>query len=206
MNNKFWGCMLAAVAISSCFTSCDEDEKVAMQLSGTWEGKMYSCIEWRTQGSERWHSAEPSMTYLNFVTDHLFGSTQGYGVEVDYFAAPCPVEYFSCVFDWKVRDGNVDLDFGYKYEDMNVTIYDYRLHYGSFKGQVGPKHDEFSFVSSEFDCSPFYYLQDGHRVYPGEIAPSEYCHYRDAQFDEEGTRSEGGDSTQYEVRVVRRRR
>lgn len=214
---RLFGCLFAAVAAVSGLTSCDEDEKIAMNLSGTWCGEMYSCIEWREYNSTRWHSAEASVTYLDMMTDHMFGSTQGSGLEVDYFEAPCPVEYFSCEFDWDVNNGNVYFNYGSRYSDMNFEVYDFRLHYDTFKGEVGPKRDEFLFhkiAREDFDCEPFYYEKDGHRLYPGATAPSEYVHYRDAQWNDDNTSSavilrntrsgEENDSTLYEVRMVRR--
>lgn len=136
MNNKFWGCVVAAFTALSCFSSCDEDEKVSMKLQGQWEGEFYACYtcKYKQEVNPRTYYAEN--TYMEFIPDHLFGSTRGTGYEVDFYPDNSPIKYSMYEFDWRIDDEVITLEY-FDAPEMNTTIENYRLSYDRFRGYFG---------------------------------------------------------------------
>lgn len=105
----------AMIAIMSfTFVSCDEDQEIAFELDGTWEGVVYDNYGKRFDVDFR------------FRQDGF--SRHGKGYEYDY-GAYHPYIYF----EWSVENGNIFLD----YEDnTHVVISDYRLGRGYLDGRL----------------------------------------------------------------------
>ncbi|MCR5394762.1 MAG: hypothetical protein K6E86_05155 [Bacteroidales bacterium] len=155
---KFLTLAMAAIAAVCTFTSCDDDEKTAMRLSGEWEGEFYAYYEYYYKSERTPRREYASNTYMQFVPDHLFGSTKGTGYEVDFYNDG-PIEYMFYEFDYKITDGVLYLTY-FDAEGMDVAIQDYRLSYDRFKGYFGENRSSFELYKLDsFDhtqyVSPF---------------------------------------------------
>ena len=94
----------AMIAIMSfTFVSCDEDQEIALELDGTWEGVVY----------DNYHNR--IYVDIRFRQDGF--SRHGVGYEYDRPGG-------SVSFDWSVEDGNIYLDYS---DHSHVVISDYRL-------------------------------------------------------------------------------
>lgn len=127
-----WASMLILVLVGGLsLTSCDSDEMKAMNLDGTWEGKMGMYFE-NTSG---YWDADYSVIEFHQkpFTNH------GYGYQIDYYSGyKCPIRSYFSEFDWSVTDGVVTLVFPDN-PDLNTQIYDYRMTSSYFTGFIGPK-------------------------------------------------------------------
>lgn len=94
----------AMIAIMSfTFVSCDEDQEIAFELDGTWEGVIY----------DRYN--RPFDVDFRFYQNGF--SRRGTGYEYDYPGG-------SIRFSWSVENGNIYLDYA---DNTHVVITDYRL-------------------------------------------------------------------------------
>lgn len=153
----------ACVAAMSVVTSCDDDEKMAMELSGDWSGEFYSCYEYYYKQETEPRKEYASQTYMQFIPNHMFGSTRGTGYELDIYNDG-PIEYMYYEFDWKIEDGVISLRY-FDNPDLNIDIYDYRLDYHRFKGFFGKKKYSFELYSvDDYDWNPYrtgYHFREG---------------------------------------------
>ena len=200
---KILGCLLAAITMLSSFTACDKDKNTALSLSGDWRGTLFSVCEYKLTENGRMHSAEATETYLHMVPKHLYGRT-GWGVEIDYFAHPCPFDYIYTYFDWGVDGGDISFGFDKKYRDLDFTIRDYRLIGNYFYGTVGDLDDDFNFIKVDNYNSDFIQERQGAKVAPGESAPIYWVHYRDTGETRAVDSSEEGGV--YSLQIIRKQK
>lgn len=137
--------VLAAMVVVGGLASCDEDERLAMNLEGEWEGDFYSCYYYYYKSEVEPRVAYADKTYMKFIPDHLFGSTRGEGYEIDFYNDG-PIEYTEYEFDWRITDGVLYLEY-FDAPDMNVEIYNYRLSNGHFRGYFGENRSSFDMTS-----------------------------------------------------------
>lgn len=160
---------ILSVAALLCQTSCDDDEKKAFRLSGDWQGDFYSCYEYYYRSEREPRKAYAEETYMQFIPDHLFGSTRGTGYELDIYTSG-PIEYMFYEFDWVVNDDVIYLDY-MDAPEMNVEIYEYRLTPDRFKGYFGKNRYSFDLRSfSDYDWNmrrDHYHLRDGESLSNG---------------------------------------
>jgi len=163
---KILSILWAFVAVVGCFTSCDEDEKKAMQLQGDWSGEFYSSYNYRVGRETKLRTAYADLTCMKFVPNHMFGSTRGTGYELDIFNSG-PIAYMYYEFDWKITDGVIHLTY-FDNPSMNVDIYDYRLTNYRFQGYFGEHKYTIDMESvSNYDWSP--YSKQGYSLNSGEV-------------------------------------
>ena len=103
-------------------TSC-KDTDDSIDLSGEWFGDMASFFI-DEYGNTYW----AEHTEITFIPDHEY-ATYGYGEEVDYFDAPCPLIYQNLYFKWRIKKSVLYLTFP-DAPDMNVEIRDYHFTHG----------------------------------------------------------------------------
>lgn len=135
---KLWFALLTLTAMSGLFSSCDEDEKKGLRLSGEWEGKFYSyyTCHYGTEPRDREYYSD--WTYMHFYTDG-FDLDEGHGYEVDFYNSG-PYDYIYYHFFWSVNDGIISLKY-YDAPEMDIDIVDYRLSYTHFRGKFGGGYD-----------------------------------------------------------------
>lgn len=136
---KLFGIVAAVACACGLLTSCDNDEKESMRLQGEWEGDFYATYSYYYKAEKTPRIAYADVTYMQFVPNHLFGSTRGIGYEVDIYNSG-PIAYMKYEFDWRVDEGHIYLDY-YDAPEMNVVIDDYRLTYTRFQGRFGENNN-----------------------------------------------------------------
>ncbi|MCR5361002.1 MAG: hypothetical protein K6E73_03210 [Bacteroidales bacterium] len=185
MMNKFFGCMLAAVAISSCFSSCDEDEKISMKLQGEWHGDFYACYTCKYKQEVELRKFYAEDTYMHFVPNHLFGSTRGTGFEVDIYPANSPIKYTKYEFDWRIDDGVITFEY-FDAPEMNITVENFRLTYDHFQGYFGANKSTIDLRKLDsYDFSEY--------VNPYELRADDYVSYYTGYDYYRGTRAVDGE-------------
>lgn len=146
MKNKI-GLLVAALMMIVGLSGCDDDEKMAFNLSGEWHGYFgtsYS-ISNRHGKEQVFYSDE---TYLKFVPDYPF-ATHGYGIEVDYYYdGPYEYQYFH--FDWEIRDERLELSYPHNHA-MNAVIDDYKMNSYRFRGYCGGEYFSLHRVDDDYD-------------------------------------------------------
>lgn len=135
---KIFFALLTLTAMSGLFTSCDEDEKKGLRLSGEWEGEFFSYYTCHYGNEPRDREFYSDWTYMRFFTDG-FDVNEGEGYEVDFYNSG-PYDYMYYRFFWKVKEGIISLKY-YDAPEMNLDIEDYRLTYSYFRGQFGGGYD-----------------------------------------------------------------
>ena len=148
--------LVAIAALSFTFTSCDEDEAIAEDLSGfwgkTWEGviKYYYYDRWG-------YSGDYYRTAMYFESTN---STSGYGYEVDYDIRDRHNNYSYSRFRWRVRYGRIIIEYSNP-DWMPLEIYDYRLNSDHFYGYMDfSSHDGIEFdlkAVRDFDWDSYHY-------------------------------------------------
>lgn len=158
--NKYAGKMMAmamTIMFAMSITSCDPewwddshrmDYKQSKALSGQWTGNfgMYYVYNGRTY--------DANYTDIVFYPDYS-GATHGWGKEVDFYAFG-PFEYVYHKFNWKLRDGVVDLKY-YHDPELDTFIRDYNMNNDYFQGYFGNTNDRFSLrkIKDYYDWTPY---------------------------------------------------
>ncbi len=115
---NFWIIGLMSIGMC-CLSSCDEDEQIGSYVSGRWFGDMDMWLgEERALGSE-----------IEFYPEG-WGSTQGRGIEVDYYHRGS----IRHDFRWRIRDGVIYMTFDDS--DLDCAIADYRIDEYYFRGYI----------------------------------------------------------------------
>lgn len=141
--------------MTGLFSSCDEDEKKGLRLSGEWEGDFYSYYTYTKGNDPTVRTAWSDCTYMHFYTDG-FDVDEGEGYEVDFYKSG-PYDYLYYRFFWKVQDGIISLSYPGNH-DMDVDIYDYHLTYNHFAGRFGEGHEiDLKKLNSYSFCEVNYY-------------------------------------------------
>lgn len=140
---KYYNLMLAtviSVVTMGILASCvDEDVEQAIVLSGQWRGDfgMYYYYEYRGM-VYRFDSYD---TDIVFYPDYDY-ATHGYGKQVDFYReGPYTYQYY--YFDWSIRDGVIYLNYPYD-QDLNTSIYDYRMTNDFITGYFGDSNSRFT--------------------------------------------------------------
>lgn len=172
----------ASMILAACtFTSCDDDNRLAMKLNGEWYGDFgmyYSAVDRRTGITVTWDCMD---TYMNFNSTIMY-SSYGYCKQVDEYPyrtrgwyldargnrciynEPCPFERIYHNVKWDINDRNIT--FHYKGEsEWNTLIYDYKLSNYYFSGYFSETGAPFNLESisygnewwSVYDASDYYY-------------------------------------------------
>lgn len=116
--------VMALVAMVS-FTSCEDDEDIGFDLSGsygvTWYGDM-GAID---------HEGYSLDSYITFMS----GSRPDHGIGTEELYYPnSPYEYDTYKFDWVIENGVLYLD----YDNGDHIVVDYpRINGNSFYGKIG---------------------------------------------------------------------
>lgn len=134
---KFFMTMMAIALVSFSFTSC-EDEEIARDLEGTWEGNIHVSSKY---DGVYYYSTK---TYVCFDRD-IYKYAAGEGYWVDYYDGYkwSWGDYVANHITWRVDNGVIKIHF---VEDGdNVKIYDYSLNDRYFSGIV--ETDDFQKVS-----------------------------------------------------------
>lgn len=85
----------------TAFTSCDDDENIAYNLAGVWQGNMYMQSEY----NGRVYKA--SYSVLAFDKDP-YRYAKGNGYWIDYYSN-APYDYYSSRIDWRVYNGEIQI-------------------------------------------------------------------------------------------------
>lgn len=119
---KLASCILIVI-LALTFHSCEDDE-IAQQLDGIWEGEVAS-----TYFSHRFgERTEYQYVDIEFYADP-YRYAKGTGIEYDYYGNS--YYYSECSFSFEVRNGIIYLD----YQDgTSVAIRNYRLNGSRFSG------------------------------------------------------------------------
>ena len=97
------------------FASCDDDAMVASYLSGTWEGTVFSEVDY---GGQIYRITRSEVEFTN-------GYTSGTGYWVDYYGRGYGRRYTANHIRWHVENQTIYIHF--IEENSNVVIDDYRL-------------------------------------------------------------------------------
>lgn len=118
--------MIAMVAMMGMtFSSC-QDQNIAMDLEGTWEGYTHM----QSYYSGRYYNS--TYSYVDFSTDP-FRFTSGKGHWVDYYSG-APWDYIANHIEWRVKDRVIEIYF--VEDDYTIYIDNYRLSDSHFTGRV----------------------------------------------------------------------
>lgn len=151
---KILSLLLGSVLALCSITSCDDDEKLAMTLSGEWTGQFYCSYEYYVGQEAKPRYAYADESYMRFIPDHLFGSTRGTGYELEVFYSG-PIAYMYYEFDWKISGEVISLTY-FDHPEMDVEIYDYRLTHTRFKGYFGKNKYTIDMKNANaYDWSPY---------------------------------------------------
>lgn len=134
---KFFMTMMAIALVSFSFTSC-EDEEIARDLEGTWEGNIHVSSKY---DGVYYYSTK---TYVCFDRD-IYKYAAGEGYWVDYYDSYkwSWGDYVANHITWRVDNGVIKIHF--VDDGDNVKIYDYSLNDRYFSGIV--ETDDFQKVS-----------------------------------------------------------
>ncbi|SFG61747.1 hypothetical protein [Prevotella sp. KH2C16] len=108
-------------------TGCDDDQEVAMLLSGTWEGQVSTGFY-----QDRWGSYS-SDYYTVWYFDGKLGARHGRGWEQNYLGGSRYRDYF----DWYVMDGGNTVEIRYRDRSLPTRyIYHFYISDTHFHGEV----------------------------------------------------------------------
>ena len=147
--------MMAIVAMTATFTSCDEDIAIANSLEGTWSGTMY------VYTSYNGHDYYATSTDIEFIGDPLRW-TRGTGYWVDHYSN-APWDYVANHIEWKVNNRNIDIYF--VEEDTWMTISDYRLSDNYFTGYIYDGSNDVEFRLRHIDSPNWSSYRYGYDYY-----------------------------------------
>lgn len=118
--------MLAVMLATFTLSGCDEDEYIANNLWGVWQGNMYveSYYNGRTYKS--------AYSVLAFDKDP-YSYAQGTGYWVDYYSN-APWDYYSSRIEWRVVNSEIQI-YSIK-EGRTYYIYDYNMARNFFNGYL----------------------------------------------------------------------
>lgn len=100
-------------------TSCDEDDRIGMDLEGAWSGKIYTSCEYDGE------LLEVSYSEIEFVAGTY--PKKGTGYWVDHVGR----RTYATGFNWKVIERTIYIDY---WSGGGIEIYDYRLSSNTFSG------------------------------------------------------------------------
>ena len=130
--------MAALLLPTLLFTSCDDDQQVAMMLWGTWEGQV-STEFYRG----RWGSYD-SDYYTVWYFEGKPGARNGRGWEQNYLGTRRYRDYF----DWYVRDDGNTIEIHYHDSSQPVRyIYHFHISDMRFRGEVDNGNGAYSSFS-----------------------------------------------------------
>lgn len=119
---------IALFTIMTSLTSC-EDEQIAYDLEGSWEGYMYQEYEWNGR------VYEPDFTEVTF-SRNPYQYSEGTGYWVDYFKnSPWSTDYITCEMDWWVDNRIIYIRLYDRYR-TTFKICNYRLTDNVFSGTL----------------------------------------------------------------------
>ncbi len=121
--------IITTVCLCLVFTSCHKDEKIAMKLSGEWEG--YWGMYYRDAEGNRFDSYKSSVV---FYPDAKY-DTKGTGYQIDWYRQEDGGQYEKMFyeFSWRVDDKVIHLYYP-GYAELNVSIRNYDLSKQHFTG------------------------------------------------------------------------
>ena len=124
MKKLLTGWMIALLALVS-FTSC-EDEEIAYDLEGTWEGRVFDYSDW---DGKRYNI---SRSLIEFYLG-AFRLVQGDGHWVDFYSGG-PRDYVSYKIHWRVDNQVIYITF--KEDGTQYRVSNYRLSETRFSGTM----------------------------------------------------------------------
>jgi hypothetical protein len=123
---------LMAVLSMTAFTSCENDEQIAYDLSGEWEGYMGESFYdyWGYENYAEYY------TVIRFYRDghssYRYGASTGEGEQIDYVNGSNYRPYYR-YFTWEVDWGTIYI----KYDNgEQVRIYNYNINGRYFRGTM----------------------------------------------------------------------
>lgn len=136
-------CIVAILGLCLLFTSCAKDEKIAMKLSGEWEG--YWGMYYSDPELGEFDSYKSS---VKFIPNEKY-DTRGEGYQVDWYDKTpnaqgnvSPYERLSSYFTWEVINKTIYLTYP-KHPNYNVRISDYELTKKHFTGRFNDSSTHF---------------------------------------------------------------
>ncbi len=118
-------CIVATLGLCLLFTSCSKDEKIAMRLSGEWEG--YWGMYYYDPMHPEWGEWDSDYSTVVFQPYEEYG-TNGDGYQIDWYSNQpndkgyvSPYERMTYHFTWRVVGKNIILNYPVNPE-YNVTI------------------------------------------------------------------------------------
>lgn len=207
--------LLTMLVLSMTLASCSKDDtKIAMKLSGEWEG--YWGMYYSVPEHPEWGEWDSYMSTVVFGPDpHVEYATFGRGYQIDWYdktpnaqGIVSPYERMTYYFDWEVHNGNIYL----KYPDepsFNVVIYapNYDLKKKHFRGSFNNSNTYFDLyaVDKYYDWWDYARLNTERAIYwtwvgTEAIAVLTYGNYYYANTRADGTPAEVSDSTATETR------
>lgn len=132
---RFFAMLFMCVSMMMSFTSCEEDQKLAFELSGFWSGNMG--MSYKDLNDVRWNSNDTEI-YFN-----CFFQTKGDGYQVDFYTGGDYQAVFH-KFTWDITDGVITIVYDDdRMKGFNARIYDYKLNSKTFEGYFGDSHEKF---------------------------------------------------------------
>ena len=133
LRNSIW--MLALIlAATFTFVSCDKDDDIGYDLSGSWYGDLGMI----------WGGEDANYSELYFKSvDGAFDWKEGTGYQKDYYGQ----RVISHDFVYEVKDRVIYLTFVGE-SDMNCTIEDFKITSKTFTGEMVGKYDRMNFSLS----------------------------------------------------------
>ena len=132
---------IAAMLCIVLFTSCSKDEKIAIRVSGEWEG------DWgMSYADKEGNHYDSHNTAIKFFPNEKF-DTEGYGYQEDYYDEG-PFKKLGYYFTWYVDKKVLYINYP-GYPEYNARIYDYRLKKKHFTGRFGNSSTTFDLIKIE---------------------------------------------------------
>lgn len=118
--------MLMIAISAATLTGCDDDENIAYNLEGVWEGDMYM--------QSRYNGRVYKASYSVLAFDkNPYRYAQGTGYWIDYYSN-APWDYYSSRIEWRVRNERIEI-LSVK-ENRYYYISDYYMDGGYFNGYI----------------------------------------------------------------------
>lgn len=133
--------ILTLLGLCMVFTSCSKDEKIAIRISGEWEG------DWgMSYVDKNGYNHDSHYTAIKFYPNEKF-DTEGYGYQEDYYDEG-PFKKLGYYFEWRVDKKILYINYP-GYPEYNAYIHDYKLKKKHFTGYFGNSNTSFDLIKLE---------------------------------------------------------
>lgn len=129
---------LMAVLTMTAFSSCENDEQIAYDLSGEWQGYMGESYYdyWGYENYAEYYTVMHFYRndyYRNSYSNYSYGATSGQGEQIDYPRYSYSGQPYYRYFRWRVDWGTIYIDYDTGEE---VRIYSFSINNRYFSGTM----------------------------------------------------------------------